>query len=96
MSAMRYRMIPEQEVNQEPPTPPKPKYRFRWAIFVGVPLVIAAILFLLNGIDPSFEIEDLLYKFKVINQNRYIRMMCLMVVCIAVLLIVKLFRNKSD
>jgi len=96
MSAMRYRMIPEQEFSQEPPQPPEPKYRFRWSVFVGVPLVIAAVLFLLNGIDPSFEIEDLLNKLKVINQNRYIRMMCLMVVCIAVLLIVKLFRNKSE
>ena len=96
MSAMRYRMIPEREFIQEPPQPPEPRWRFRWAIFVGVPVVIAAILFLLNGIDPSFEIEDLLYKLGVINQNRYIRMMCLMVVCIAILFIVKLFRNKSD
>lgn len=96
MSAMRYRLVPENELRQEPPEPSEPKYRFRWAVFVGVPFVIAAILFLLNGIEPSFEIEDLLYKLKVINQNRYIRMMCLMVVCIAVLLIVKLFRNHSD
>jgi hypothetical protein len=96
MSAMRYRMIPEQEFHQEPPEPPEPKYRFRWAIFVGIPVVIAAVIFVLNGIDPSFEIEDLLDWLGVINQNRYVRMMCLMVVCIAVLLIVKLFRNKPD
>ena len=96
MSAPRYRLVPENELRQEPPEPSGPKWRFRRAIFVGVPLVIAAILFLLNGIDPSFEIEDLLDKLKVINQNRYIRMMCLMVVCVAILLIVKLFRNKSE
>ena len=96
MCAMRYRMIPEQELNQEPPQPPEPKYRFRWEIFVGVPIVLAAILFLLKGIDPSFEIEDLMDWLGVINQNRYVRMMCLMVVCIAVLLIVKLFKNKSE
>ena len=96
MSPMRYRMIPEQDFSQEPPKHPEPKYRFRWKVFVGVPLAIAAVLFILKGIEPSFEIEDLLYKLGVINQNRYIRMMCLMVVCIAVLLIVKLFRNKSD
>ena len=58
-------------------------------------MVIAAVLFLLNGIDASFEIEDLLNKLKVVNQYRYIRMMCLMVVCIAVLLVVKLFGRKS-
>lgn len=96
MKPIRYKLVPENEQTQEPPEPSEPKYRFRWAIFVGVPLVIAAILFLLNGIEPSIEIDDLLYKLKVINQNRYIRMMCLMVVCVAILLIVKLFRNKSD
>jgi len=96
MKPIRYKLVPEQDIPQEPPQPSEPKWRFRWALFAGVPLVIGAILFLLNGIDPSFEIEDLLYKLKVINQNRYIRMMCLMVVCIAVLLIVKLFRNHSD
>jgi len=96
MSAMRYKLVPEQDTYQEPSLPSEPKYRFRWGVFVGAPLVIAAVLFLLNGIEPSFEIEDLLYKLKVVNQDRYIRMMCLMVVCIAVLLIVKLFKNKSE
>lgn len=96
MKPIRYKLVPEQDIQQEPPQPVEPKFRFRWAVFAGVPLVIGAILFLLNGIDPSFEIEDLLYKLKVINQNRYIRMMCLMVICIATLLIVKLFRNNSD
>ncbi len=96
MSPMRYRMIPENEFTPPPPEPPDPKYRFRWAVFVGVPVVIAAVLFVLNGIDPSFEIEDLLKKLGVANQNRYVRMMCLMVVGIAILLIVKLFRNKPD
>lgn len=96
MSATRYRLVPENELRQEPPEPSEPKWRFRWAIFVGLPVVIAAILFLLNGINPSFEIEDLMDWFGVIKQNRYARMMCLMVVCIAALLIVKLFRNHSD
>jgi hypothetical protein len=88
--------VPENELRQEPPEPSEPKWRFRWAVFAGIPLAIAVVLFLLNGIDPSFEIEDLLDWLGVINQNRYVRMMCLMVVCIAVLLIVKLFKNKSD
>ena len=82
--------------NQPPPDPPEPNYRFRWLIFVVIPLVIAAVLFVLNGIEPSFRIKDLLDWLGVINQNRYIRMMCLMVVCIAVLLIAKLFRKEPD
>ena len=96
MSPMRYRMIPENEFNPPPPEAPRPKGRIRWAVFAGVPLAIAAVLFVLNGIDPSFEIKDLLNKLGVVNQNRYVRMMCLMVVCIAILLIVRLFRKKSD
>ena len=82
--------------NQPPPDPSEPNYRFRWLIFVVIPLVIAAVLFVLNGIEPSFRIKDLLDWLGVINQNRHIRMMCLMVVCIAVVLIAKLFQNKED
>lgn len=96
MSAPRYRLVPENELRQEQPEPSGPKWRFRWAVFVGIPLVIAAILFVLNGIDPSFEIENLMEWLGVIKQSRYVRMMSLMVVCIAVLLIVKLFKNKSE
>ena len=95
MSAMRYRMIPEQEFNQEPPQPPEPKYRFRWSVFVGVPLVVAVVLFLLNEIEPSFEFEDIMRSLHVIQEERYVRLACLGVVCIAVLLGVRLFRNHS-
>jgi hypothetical protein len=80
----------------EEPPPPEPKYRFRWSIFVGIPVVIGAILFLLNGIDPSFEFEDLMYGLGVVNENRYVRFTCLLVVCIAILLVVKLFRKRPD
>jgi hypothetical protein len=66
------------------------------SIFVGIPVVIGVILFLLDGIDPSFEFEDLMYRLGVVNENRYVRFTCLLVVCIAILLIVKLFRNKSE
>jgi hypothetical protein len=80
----------------EEPPPPNPKYRFRYSIYVGIPVVIGAILFLLNGIDPSFEFEDIMYRLGVINDNRYVRFTCLLVICISLLLIVKLFRNKSE
>jgi len=81
---------------QTPPEPPEPKYRFRWTNFLLIVLVIGAVLFILNGIEPSFEIPGLLDRLGVAKQNRYIRMLCLMVVGIAILLIVKLFREKSD
>jgi hypothetical protein len=96
MKPIRYKLVPEQDIQQEPSQPPEPKWRFRWAVFAGIPLAIAVVLFLLNGIDPSFEIEDLLGWLGVINQNRYVRMMCLMVVCIAVLFVVRLFKRRAD
>ena len=95
MSPMKYILMPDQRDTQEPSNPTEPKYRFRWEVFVGVPLAIATVLFVLKGIEPTFAIEDLLNALKVVNQNRYIRMMCLMVVCIAILLIVRLLRRKS-
>ncbi len=75
--------------------PPEPKYRFRWSAFVGVPLVVAVVLFLLNGIEPSFEFEDIMHALQVIQEDRYVRLACLGIVCIAIILIVKLFRNHS-
>ena len=78
-----------------PQPPPKPKYRFRWSVFVGVPLVVAALLFLLNGIEPSFQFEDIMRALHVFHEDRYVRLACLGVVCIALLLGVRLFRNHS-
>ena len=89
-------MIPEHEFHQEPPEPPEPKYRFRWSVFVGVPVVIAAVLFVLKGIDPSFQFDDLMDKLGVVNQNRYARLACLCVVCVAIILITRLFKKNSD
>jgi predicted membrane metal-binding protein len=78
---------------RQQPRPPEPKYRFRWSVFVGVPLVICALLFVLNGIEPSFQFEDIMYSLRVMQEERYVRLACLGVVCIAVILIVKLFKN---
>jgi hypothetical protein len=63
---------------------------------VGIPLAIGAILFVLNGIDPSFQFEDVMRALGVTNQNRYVRLACLCVVGIVTILVVKLFRNKPD
>ena len=91
-----FRYPPPYPPQPEPPEPPEPRYRFRWAIFLGVPLVVGAILFVLNGIEPSFRFADIMQWLGVINQNRYVRLACLCVVCLVALLIVKLFRNKSE
>jgi hypothetical protein len=88
--------MPDQNRSQEPPPPPEPRYRFRWEVFVGIPLAIAAVFFVLKGIEPSFQFADVMEKLNIINQNRYVRLACLCVVGVAILLMVKLFRNHSD
>ena len=93
MHPMQKKPVPKQQVNQPPP--PEPKYRFRWSIFVGIPLAICVLLFLFNGIEPSFAFEDIMRTLGVINENRYVRMVCLCVVGIVILLIAK-SRNHSD
>ena len=81
---------------QPPPEPPEPRYRFRWSVFVGIPLTIGAVLFVLNGIDPSFQFEDVMTALGVNNQNRYVRLACLCVIGVVIILIIKLFRTQSE
>ena len=93
MCAIQNKFTPKQQTNQQQP-PPEPKHDFRWSIFAGIPLALFVFFFLLNGIEPSFEFEDLMQSLGVINENRYVRMACLCVVGIVILLIVK-SRNHS-
>ena len=74
---------------QQVPSPPEPKYEFRWSAFVGVPLAICLFLFLLNGMDPSFRFVDIMNWLNVVQQNHYVRLACLAVLCITVILILK-------
>jgi hypothetical protein len=79
---------------QPPAGPPEPKYRFRWSVFVGVPLAICALLFVLNGIEPSFQFEDIMRRLHVFHEDHYVRLGCLAVVCITTLLILKSLRKR--
>lgn len=84
-----------QKLNQQPPVqPPEPQYRFRWEIFLGIPLVIAAFFFLIKNIEPSFSFEELLEKLQVIHRTKYARLCCLAVLCLVFILAVKLFRKR--
>ena len=63
---------------------------------MGLPLVLLAFFWLIKGIEPSFSIEDFLDHIDIENQSRFVRLMLLCVVCIAITLIVKSLRNKLD
>ena len=79
-----------------PPLPPKPKYRFRWGIFVAAPLVLLLFIWLGKNVKLSFEFEDIVELLQIEHIDNYTRLAALMVLCIAFILIVKLFKNHSD
>jgi len=81
---------------QPPPEPPEPRGRVRWSVLLGVPIVLGVVLFVLNGIEPSFQFEDLMRALGVANQNRYVRLACLCVVGLVAIVIAKLSRNEPE
>jgi hypothetical protein len=76
-----------------PPQPPPPKYRFRRAI-LAVPLTIGAFFWFRNGVDASFQFQDILEYLNVRHEDRYARLACLGVLLIAVTAIVKHARAR--
>jgi hypothetical protein len=79
-----------------PPQPPEPKYKFRWSIFLGVPLAALFFFWLLNGVEASFSFESIMERLHVIQQHKYARLACLGVVLVAATIIVKTLKNHSD
>jgi uncharacterized integral membrane protein len=82
--------------NPQPPMEPKPEYRFRWEIFLGIPLTIAIFIYIIKNIEPSFHFNDLFEHVHITQKIKYTRLACMGVLCIAFLIIAKLFRNKGD
>jgi len=79
-----------------PQKPPEPEYRFRWPVFLGVPIVALAFFWVLNGLEASFKFEDIMNALGVVQQQKYARMGCLATLLIAVTLIIKTLKNHSD
>ena len=92
MNPMQRNPMPNQPVN---PQPPEPKYRFRWSIFIGIPLVTLAFFAVLHRIEPSYQFEDIMRYLDVIYEDKYARLVSLGIVLIAVTLIMKSLRNHS-
>jgi hypothetical protein len=99
MCAIQRNIPPNQQLNQQPPQPPQapePQYRFRWGIFVGIPLVVLAFLWLLKGIEPAFQFEGIMRHLGVLQEERYVRLACLGIVLVAVILIAKVLMKRKD
>jgi len=83
-----------QEPQMQPPPPEPPKYRFRAALYIGIPLTIGIFFWLLTGIEPSFSFGAILDTLHVNFPERYVHLTCLGIVLIVVLFIVKQCNDK--
>ena len=60
----------QQNLPSAPPQPPEPKYRFRWSIFLGVPLAALFFFWLLNGVEASFSFESIMERLHIIHEHK--------------------------
>ena len=93
MQQNNYNQTPKQPV-PPPPLPPKPKYQFRWALFVGAPLVVIFFLWLASNVSPSFDFDDIVGLLQIGRTDNFTRFVALMILGLAFIVIVKLFRKR--
>jgi len=94
MCAMQRNRFPNEQMNQAPPPPPPPRYRFRRSVYVGVPLAIGVYLWFISGLRPAFRFSDLMDALRVQATDRYTLLASLGVLCVTVLLIIRMLKNK--
>ena len=83
-----------QQPQQPQPEPQEPQYRFRWALYLGVPITIGLFLWFVSGMEIGFEFSDIAELLGVTLTNRYVLLGCLGVVCVTTLCIIKLFKRR--
>ena len=95
MCAMQRNFTPDPQLNQQlPQQQPEPQYRFRWGIFIGIPLVVIIFLWFIGGMDVAFSFFGIMRALGVIATNRYVLLACLGIACVTIILIMKVLRNK--
>lgn len=73
-----------------PQLPQRPPGRFRWGI-IGVIAAIFAFLWLVNGIEPSFQFEGLMRWLGVKYQERYVKLTVLGFVALLIVMLYKIY-----
>ena len=87
------------------PVPPQQAYRrrrkqasrrkFNWA-FVLVPAAVLILLWIISGIEPAGNWEEVMDFLNVKNRERYTLIMCLCLVCVAIVWIARIFRKDKE
>ena len=94
MCAIQRNNVPNQQVNQAPQPPQRSQYRFRTALWIGVPITVLVFLWFIGGVDIAFSFLEITSALGVMLTNRYVLLACLGVTCVTVLLIIKVHQNR--
>lgn len=78
-----------------PQAPQRPPRRFRWEI-VGVIIAVFAFLWFVNGIEPSFQFEELMRWLGVRHQERYVRLAVLGLVALLFVMLYKIYKKAQQ
>ncbi len=80
----------EQQLQQDQP---QPRYRFRWALYAGVPLVIFLFFWFVSGLDFAFGFSGISQALGIVFANRFMLLTCLGILSVITLLIIKAYRK---
>jgi len=64
--------------------------------FLLVPAAVLILLWLIGGIEPAGTWDDVMDALNVQNRERYTMLMCLCLVCVAVVTTCHIFRKSKD
>lgn len=94
MCAMQ-RNFPQQTQPPQPPQPPnqEPEDRFRWELYLGIPITVGLFIWFLHGMKIDFKFLDIATFLAVVNEQRFLFLVGLGVLCVTVLCIIKALRK---
>ena len=78
----------------QPQKPPSRK-RFRWTLFLGIPAVVLFLMWLAQGLDPSFSWSGILQAANVRDTERFTMLATLGVLGCAICLVWRVLRSGN-
>ena len=83
-------------MRQTPPPRRRRRPPFRWGLFVGLPLLLAVLVWVFNSVKAGFTWNDLLDRWGIVEQKRFSLLALLGVMACCVCAIARALRNPSD
>jgi hypothetical protein len=83
----------ENNQTQQQPNQKQQHYRFRWPVYVGIPLAVLIFLWFVNGIEFAYRFSDITRSLGIIFTDRFMLLACLGILSVTALLIIKAYRK---